>query len=73
MRKLRFFVHYNKPETLRQGKVVISVHHNKICHMVDNVVCSVPTEGKINKTQPYFVMQGFAKEVEIKNKIAYIV
>ena len=40
--------------------------------MVDNVVCEVPTEGKVNKTQPYFVMQGKAVEVVIKNSVAYI-
>ncbi len=71
-RPTRFFIHYNKPETQRRGKVTISVHHKHVCHMVDNVVCQVPTEGKINRTQPFFVMQGKCQEVLINKGIAYI-
>lgn len=71
-RAKRFFIHYNKPETQRRDKVTISVHHDNKCHMVDNVVCSLPTEGKVNKRQPYFVMQGYCHDVKIKKGIAYI-
>lgn len=73
MRKKRFFIHYNKPETQRKGKVQVSVHFNKICHIVDNVVCNVESEGKVNKTQPYFVMQGKATSVIVRNNIAIII
>jgi len=71
MRK-RFFFHYNKPASKQEGKPVISVHFNKTCHLVNNVVCECDTEGKINKRQPFFVMQGKAQKIEIKNKVAYI-
>lgn len=40
--------------------------------MVENVVCKVPTQGKINNKQPYFVIAGKAKEITIENNIALI-
>lgn len=73
MKPRRFFIHYNKPETQRRGKVQVSVHFKNTCYIVDNVMCNVPTEGKIGKRQPLFVMCGFAQDVSIKNNIATIV
>lgn len=73
MKKKRFFFHYNKPESLRKGKPQISIHVNKTCIIVDNIECTVPTEGKINKRQPYFVMQGWASDVRIENNKAIVV
>jgi hypothetical protein len=63
MKKKRFFFHYNKPESQRRGKPQISVHINKQCIITDNIEVLVPTEGKVNKRQPYFVMQGWANEI----------
>lgn len=68
----RFFFHYNKPEAQRAKRPRISLHHKNTCHIIDNIQVLVPTEGKINKRQPYFVMQGWAKNVEIKNGIATV-
>ena len=73
MRKKRFFFHYNKPEAQRKGRPQVSVHFNKTCHIVDNVSCLVATEGKIKKTQPHFVMQGWAEDIKIENNIAHII
>ncbi len=73
MRKKRFFFHYNKPMAQRLGRPQVSVHFNRQCIIVDNIECTVPTEGKINKRQPYFVMQGFASDVRIENNKAIIV
>lgn len=67
-----FFFHYNKPASQRTGSPKISVHYNKTCHIVDNIICSVPTEGKINKRQPIFVMKGKCNNFEIKKGIVYI-
>jgi hypothetical protein len=67
-----FFFHYNKPASQRLGKPKISVHYDKTCHIVDNVVCDVPTFGKINKRQPIFVMKGKCKNFVIKKGIAII-
>lgn len=57
MRK-RFFFHYNKPESKRQGKVIWSVHWNKTCYLVHHIRCYTYTESKINKRQPYAVIRG---------------
>jgi hypothetical protein len=40
--------------------------------LVENIVCNVPTKGKINKRQPFFVVCGKAQSIEIINKIAFI-
>ena len=50
----------------------MSVHYRNQCHVVDNVVCSVPTQGKINRAQPRFVMTGRASELEIVDGVAYL-
>lgn len=69
----RFWFHYNKPESKKTGKPKITLHFNKKCHIIDNLVCNVRTEGKINKVQPVFVMQGMYEEISIVNNIAYII
>jgi|TARA_R110000824_G_scaffold93876_1_gene226953 hypothetical protein len=40
--------------------------------MVSNINCLIPTHSKVNKTQPYVVMRGLAKEVFIKDETATI-
>ncbi len=40
--------------------------------IVDNIICNVTCQTKWNKTQPNLVMQGFCKEVIIKDNIGYI-
>lgn len=67
-----FFYHYNKPLTQKFGKPVISVHFDKRCVFVDNIVCNVKTWGHIKKTQPRFIVKGRAKLIEIKDGVAYI-
>ncbi len=66
MRKWRFFYHYFK----QKGKM--SVHFRDKCTVVDDVVCEVPCETKWKPVQPRLIMQGFAKNVVIKNNKAYI-
>lgn len=72
MKARSFFFHYNKPESLRRGKPVISLHFKSICHMVDNVVCKVATEGRLRKSAPRFVMAGKAAEISINDGVATI-
>jgi hypothetical protein len=69
---LRFFYHYNKPSSKKAGKPQIIVHIKKTCHIVDNIVVKVPTEGRIRKQQPFFVIVGDASSYEIKNGIMYL-
>lgn len=67
-----FYFHYNKPASQRAGSPKISVHYDHVCHIVENIVCDVPTVGKINKRSPIFVMKGKCKSLEIRKAIAYI-
>jgi hypothetical protein len=67
-----FFFHYNKPESKKQKQPIISLHYNKTCYLVHNVVVNVPTHGRIRSTQPFFVMAGKAQNITIKDNIAYI-
>ncbi len=70
--KRSFFFHYNKPASRSKGKPVISLHYKDRCLLVDNIVCKVPTNGRINKRQPFFVIAGKASDVSIKDNIAYV-
>lgn len=65
-KEYRFFYHFYK----QKGKM--SIHFKKSCTVVDNIICNVKCETKWKPTQPKLVMQGFAKNVEIKNGIALI-
>ena len=69
---MRFFYHFNKPESKRLGKPQISIHYKKSCSIVDNIVINTSTFGRLNKTQPYFTVVGDAKSIEIVDRIAYI-
>ena len=66
MRQYRFFYHFYK----KKGKM--SVHFRNTCSVVDDIVCLVPCETKWNKTQPRFVMRGFAKEIRFRKGTAII-
>tara|TARA_R110000737_G_scaffold244896_1_gene255721 strand:+ start:350 stop:577 length:228 start_codon:yes stop_codon:yes gene_type:complete len=66
------FFHYNKPYSKRTGTHKWSVHFRGKCMMVSNISCLIPTHSKVNKIQPYVVMRGLAKEVDIENDTATI-
>lgn len=67
-----FFFHYNKPATQRAGTPKMSVHWRGACHIVDNVVCNVPSQSKQRKRQPRVVMAGKAESMTVRDGIAYI-
>ncbi len=67
-----FWFHYNKPLSKMANKPQISIHYNKTCYIVDNIVCEIATSGNLRKFQPYFVIKGKCKSFEIKNNIAYL-
>ena len=71
-RKLSFFFHYNKPASQRDGRPRISVHIQNRCHIVDNIVCGVPTEGRLHNRQPRFVMAGKCMSWEILEGVMYL-
>ena len=63
--------HFNKPASRAAKKVQLTVHYKGACHIVDNVVCKVPTQGRLRKTQPMFVMTGRGN-LQIENGVAVI-
>ena len=62
-----FFFHYNKPASQKAKRPQISVHYKNMCTIVDNVDVRVHTHGHKNKRQPYFVMKGRARSIELKD------
>jgi hypothetical protein len=66
MRKKRFFFHF------RKSTGALTLHWNNQCISINDVKCNVPLETKWNKTQPRVVLRGFAKEINIIKKVAYI-
>ena len=69
---MHFFFHYNKPASKAAGKPVISLHFKKQCVLVSNIVCGVPTKGKIRNKQPCFIMTGKANNISIVDNVALI-
>jgi hypothetical protein len=61
----RFFFHYNKPESRKQGRNVLTVHWQNACIPVNHLKVNVPIESHKQKHQPQCVMRGFANSVEI--------
>lgn len=67
-----FWFHYNKPASKKAGKPQITIHYDGKCHIVDNIAISRKTHGHIRKIQPYFVMKGKCKKIEIEDGYAYV-
>ena len=67
-----FFFHFNKPASQRRGRPTISVHWKGACHLVNNVVVGVPTQGRVRDRQPRFVMAGKAKSFVVRNGVGVI-
>lgn len=67
-----FFFHYNKPSTVRTGKVQMSAHVDGQCLIADAVVCHVPCQSKENKRQPRLVMKGKRRSVELVNGVIHL-
>jgi hypothetical protein len=68
----RFFLHYNKPASQAAKRPLWSVHYRNRCHIVDKIDCRRPTESKVNRRQPYVVMRGFARSVDVVDGAAVI-
>ena len=64
MRKYRFWYHYNKPESRKTGKPVMTIHYRDRCTMAEEIICEVPTETHKRRRQPHIVVRGWAEEVE---------
>jgi hypothetical protein len=71
-KKYVVWFHYNKPYSQKHKIDMWSVHYRGVCHIVEKIVCNIPTFSKNNKTQPRVVMKGYAHEVSMDNGVATI-
>lgn len=67
MKKYTFYLHYNKPASLKAKAPKMSVHFKKTCYIVDMIDCRQPTQSSIRNRQPKVVMKGMATDVEIES------
>jgi hypothetical protein len=64
MKPKRFFYHYNKAESRKQGCNVMTIHWEGACHMVNHVQMRVPyLESHAQKRQPHCIMRGHATSI----------
>ena len=68
----RFWFHYNKPESKKQGKNILTIHWKDACHKVHAIKCEVPTESHNRKGQPRCIIRGWAKDIDFNNQTAFI-
>ena len=65
-RKKRFWYHYNKPESKRQGRNVLTLHYKDRCHLIHSLECKAPTETHDRKAQPRCVIRGWSRGMVIQ-------
>jgi len=63
MKKYRFWFHYNKPESRKAGKPVMTLHYRDRCLTTNSIECEVETETHRRKRQPHMVIRGWAESV----------
>lgn len=66
-----FWFHFNKPETAKRGRPVMTVHYKGQCLMVESIDCAVPVKTRVRKQQPRMVVAGVG-EVTVTNGEAVI-
>jgi hypothetical protein len=67
-----FWFHYNKTMSKKIGKPQLTIHYGGKCHIVDALTIKVPTYSYNRNSQPYCVIKGSCKQVEIKEGKAII-
>jgi hypothetical protein len=70
--KSRWFVHYNKPASRRNGHTVMTLHYKDVCHLVRNIKIQTPCESHERRSQPRCVIRGWASNVTINEGVATI-
>lgn len=72
-KKFSFFFHYNKPASRAAKRPIWSVHAQKVCQIVDDIVCKVPCHSRSRKKQPFAVMAGKASTIYLAGRTAHII
>jgi hypothetical protein len=73
-RKRVFWFHFNKPESKKAGRNILTVHFGGVCHLVHDVVIATPVRSVSRTTQPRCVIRGEVSpdRFVIKKNVAYI-
>lgn len=69
---MKFWYHYNKPESKKAGYPKLTLHFRRTCNIIDRIEINVPTYSRNRNSQPYLVIAGEANKIEIINGIAKI-
>jgi len=72
MNKRRFWFHYNKPASAKQGRPLLTLHYLDKCHLVEALEITTPTETHNRKRQPRVVVRGWATGVKLEGEKAFI-
>lgn len=67
MKLYTFYLHYNKPASLKAKRPLMSVHFRGVCHIVDGIQRNRPTATKHSRRQPRVTMAGKATNVSVKH------
>ncbi len=71
MENKSFWFHYNKPQSKKEGRNVLTLHYDKQCHQVYSIDCRVPIKTRDRTSQPRCVLHGRGV-VSINGKAATI-
>lgn len=63
-----FWFHFNKPETRKRGRPVMTVHYKGQCLMVESIDCAVPVKTRVRKRQPRMVVAGVGDVTVVNGK-----
>ncbi len=68
----KFWVHYNKPLSLKAGVPIWTVHYRGKCYYAENVICKSNINTRTRATQPRGVFEGRAKKIVQAGKLITI-
>lgn len=63
---MRFWFHYNRPQSRKEGRNVLTLHFKGACHLVHDMDIRVPTRVRHRSKQPHCVLTGEAEEISIQ-------
>tara|TARA_Y100000310_G_C20687095_1_gene819741 strand:- start:1234 stop:1527 length:294 start_codon:yes stop_codon:yes gene_type:complete len=67
----RFYYHYNKIVSKKEGRSFLTLHYNNKCLLVNKIICNVSTETHNRKQQPHCIVRGWSRSVSIKTRLLY--
>lgn len=62
---MKFHYYYNRIESAKLKKTVLTIKFKKLTKHVDKIICQVPSETTNHKIRPYCVVAGDASKIII--------